>query len=214
VLEVMEQCDDGNLTNGDGCSSTCTYELIPGNSVASTDNVACLLEWAIVNPGNLPRLDRRGRLNSTQSCKNGDPTCDLGSDPAACEFHVAVCVNNVDPQLPLCVPQGIRAEVDVRFGGIDILLPVVSRDPANYNSLYQALQQFRDSNTDTTLSLPIPSSRTNVCTDEFMIRVPLRTVGTRQYLGSVQLRTLTGAQDTSPIPFMRDLDGLRLVCKP
>ncbi|MBI3387242.1 MAG: SBBP repeat-containing protein [Deltaproteobacteria bacterium] len=214
VLEVMEQCDDGNLTNGDGCSSTCTYELIPGNAAASTDKVACLLEWAVVNPGNMPRLDPRGRLNSTQSCKNNDATCDHGSDPAACEFRVAVCVNNLDPQLSMCTPQGVRAGVETTFGGIDIVLPFASRDPANYTSLFQALQQFRDPKTGATMPLPIESTETNVCTDAFAIRVPLRTIGTRQFLGRILVRTITRAQDTAPIPFMRDLDGLTLVCKP
>src|SRR6185295_13370513 len=28
-LEGTEQCDDGNLTNGDGCSSTCVKESLP-----------------------------------------------------------------------------------------------------------------------------------------------------------------------------------------
>jgi hypothetical protein len=103
---------------------------------------------------------------------------------------------------------------EVRFGGIDIILPFASRDPTNYASLYQALQQFREPNTGATLSLPIDSSRTDAYTDAFTIRVPLRTVGTRQFLGRVLLRTITRAQDTSPIPVMIDLDGLTLVCKP
>ncbi|MBI1818209.1 MAG: DUF4215 domain-containing protein [Deltaproteobacteria bacterium] len=214
TLVPGEQCDDGNAVSGDGCAANCRYELIPGNVAASTDKRACQLEWTVVNPNNTPRLDRRGRLNNTQTCHNGDATCDLGGDPLACEFRVAVCVNNLDPQLSSCTPQGVRAGVDVRFGGIDIVLPIMSRDPMNYTSLYQALQQFRDPNTGATMSLPIDSNRTNVCTDAFAIRVPLRTVGTRQFLGRVQLRTITRAQDTSPIPVMIDLDGLTLVCTP
>ncbi|MBI1818052.1 MAG: DUF4215 domain-containing protein [Deltaproteobacteria bacterium] len=216
LLRLGEQCDDGNANGNDGCAANCRYELIPGNGVgAKTTNArACLLEFSVVNPNNVPRLDRNGRLNSTQTCRNGDATCDLGSDPLACEFRVAVCVNNLDPQLSSCTPQGVRAGLDVRFGGIDIVLPIASRDPMNYTSLYQALRQFRDPNTGDTLSLPIDSYRTDVCTDVFAIRVPLRIVGTRQFLGRVLLRTITRAQDTSPIPVMIDLDGLTLVCKP
>src|SRR5215210_35264 len=31
VLDVGEQCDDGNLVNGDGCSKTCEVEQPDGN---------------------------------------------------------------------------------------------------------------------------------------------------------------------------------------
>jgi YVTN family beta-propeller protein/cysteine-rich repeat protein len=216
ILETGEQCDDGNVNGNDGCAANCRYELIPGNGVgaATTNARACLLEFSVVNPNNVPRLDRNGRLNSTQTCRDNDPTCDFDPTSHTCEFHVAVCVNNLDPQLSSCSPQGVRAGLDVRFGGIDIVLPIMSRDPTNYTSLYQALQQFRDPNTGDPLSLPIDSNRTSVCTDEFAIRVPLRTVGTHQFLRRVLLRTITRAQDTSPIPVMIDLDGLTLVCKP
>ena len=45
ILETGEECDDGNLINGDGCSSTCTIEEAPsGNGgVTPTMNI-------IVNP--------------------------------------------------------------------------------------------------------------------------------------------------------------------
>ena len=45
ILETGEECDDGNLINGDGCSSTCTIEEAPpGNGGgAPTMNI-------IVNP--------------------------------------------------------------------------------------------------------------------------------------------------------------------
>jgi len=33
VVEGTEQCDDGNLVNGDGCSSICTIEPICGNNI-------------------------------------------------------------------------------------------------------------------------------------------------------------------------------------
>lgn len=38
VNQVGEQCDDANLTNGDGCSATCQFEIpvrIPGPIAAS-----------------------------------------------------------------------------------------------------------------------------------------------------------------------------------
>jgi cysteine-rich repeat protein len=33
IIELGEQCDDGNVTNGDGCSSTCTSEASCGDGV-------------------------------------------------------------------------------------------------------------------------------------------------------------------------------------
>jgi cysteine-rich repeat protein len=39
VLDLGEECDDGNLTSGDGCSATCTIEDLDGDGVPdSTDN--------------------------------------------------------------------------------------------------------------------------------------------------------------------------------
>jgi len=40
IVEATEQCDDGNLIDGDGCSSACQIEIIPGsqeNSIVSLD---------------------------------------------------------------------------------------------------------------------------------------------------------------------------------
>jgi len=40
VIQVGEECDDGNSTSGDGCSSTCSNEgalAPPGSPVAPTD---------------------------------------------------------------------------------------------------------------------------------------------------------------------------------
>jgi cysteine-rich repeat protein len=33
IVEGGEQCDDGNLNNGDGCSSICKIEAICGDAV-------------------------------------------------------------------------------------------------------------------------------------------------------------------------------------
>jgi cysteine-rich repeat protein len=216
VLETLEQCDDGNLVSGDGCSASCQYELIPGNSsrVPATDKRACLLEWSVVNPTNSPARDSRGRLSNVQTCRDNDATCDFDPTGRVCEFHVVACLNNTDPQLPTCVGQGVRAGVDDRRGpGIDILVPNRIRDLGNYSSLKQALQQFRDPNTGGMLSLPIDEASRNFCSAPFAIRVPVRGT-TRLTPGQVRLLTLTRAQANSPIQSMTDLDSLTLVCKP
>ena len=39
---VPEQCDDGNLVNGDGCSSTCRFEDFDGDGILDNDNCPLL----------------------------------------------------------------------------------------------------------------------------------------------------------------------------
>ncbi len=43
IVEASEQCDDGNQTNGDGCSATCTNEPLPGASVSPDSGGGCSL---------------------------------------------------------------------------------------------------------------------------------------------------------------------------
>ncbi|MBI4518065.1 MAG: hypothetical protein HY699_19855 [Deltaproteobacteria bacterium] len=207
--ELGEECDDGNTTSGDGCSSTCTYERIPGNGSGSvmTDRRACLLEWSVVNPNNVPALDSRGRPNSNQSCRNNDSSCDfdLDSNNRTCEFRVVACLNNTDPNLPTCPQLGVA-------NSIRVLLPNALRDPINYSSLTTALQSLRDATTGETLSLPVDFSRTNVCTEPFAIRVPLLG-NTRVSAGRRFLISLSRSSSPSP-PSLLDADRLTLTCKP
>ncbi len=100
-----EQCDDGNRVPGDGCSSACQLELIPGGGPGSTD---CLTEWVVANPHNSPLYDRRGRFSAKQICRDNDPACDFdGGVAGSCTFHVALCVNITDVDLPRCTPAAL-----------------------------------------------------------------------------------------------------------
>jgi cysteine-rich repeat protein len=191
LLEAGEQCDDGNPTNGDGCSSACQYELIPGQDRGDR---ACMLEFSVTNPNNVPFFGRRGRVNSVQTCRNNDPTCDFGTDPAACDFKVTACLNNVDPQLPSCAPPGVSSQ---RVRGPDAYI-----DPVNWMTLTLALGNLRDPSTGTTgHTLPLLPAQVGFCTDTFSIHVPL---GGRQ-----TLRVVTRATSTA-----RDRDRLVLICQP
>ncbi|MBI4518022.1 MAG: hypothetical protein HY699_19640 [Deltaproteobacteria bacterium] len=204
VLGRGEQCDDGNAVNGDGCDNNCRYELIPGNGARSsvTDQRACLLEWSVVNPNNVPALDSRGRPNSTQKCRNGDATCDFGADPNACEFRVVVCLNNVDPRLSACPQLGVADPVRV-------LSPHALRDAANNASLNAALRNLRDFASDNSgLSLPVEAAQTGLCSAPFAVRVPVRSP-----VGRVALATLTRSFENSP-RWLTDVDRLTLVCTP
>ncbi len=210
-LNVGEQCDDGNGISGDGCSAACRFELIPGNVFGSTasDNRACLLEWAVVNPTNTPWADRRGRRNYIQSCSNNNASCDFDLDGSnrTCEFHVVACLNNVDPHLPGCIQQGVVDPVRV-------ILPNATRDPANNTRLVQALQDLRDPVTGATgVTLPIDTPQTGQCTAPFSIRVPLRGTVTRSVAGRGYLRTIEHSFQNSPRTLI-DSDGLTLICNP
>jgi cysteine-rich repeat protein len=210
ILEAGEQCDDGNRVDGDGCRSDCTYELIPGNANGSrsSERRACLLEWSVVNPNNAPPLDRRGRPNYVQTCTNNDPSCDFDLDPTdhICEFHVVACLNNTDPNLPMCSPRGVANPVRV-------IRPKLTNDPGNYMSLSQALQSLRDPSTGAMgLKMPVSAAATNLCSEPFSIRVPLR--GKRWLApGRVRLLTLSrGLEGVSRPVSSKDL--LVFVCRP
>jgi cysteine-rich repeat protein len=98
-----EQCDDGGVATGDGCSPRCFLEppasarLIPGRGNSTTD---CAVEWKMDRAA----LDRLGVPSHKQSCQDGDPACDFGSSPGECTFRVWSCSNNTDSSLPACVP--------------------------------------------------------------------------------------------------------------
>jgi cysteine-rich repeat protein len=106
-----EECDDGNTTAADGCSSDCRYDALVGGS-AQTE---CMVRVAF----GAPSRDGNGAIASEQACTDGDPTCD--ADPAAgvCGFVVAGCFGVADPRLPACGPAAnVRVgPVQVRGGG-------------------------------------------------------------------------------------------------
>ena len=206
VLTPGEQCDDGNAAPGEACRADCSYDLIPGNGVgtARSDQRACLVELAVVNPGNAPATDRRGRPSSLQTCRNGDPDCDVEPDPAACGFRTVVCLNATDPRLPGCAPRGVADPVRVRS-------PIALRDPANASAVAGALRALRDPATgEIALGTPVAPSRTNLCSAPFTLRVPLARHGRPGRL-DVRLDARAPAGPGAPIV---DRDHVTLVCAP
>jgi cysteine-rich repeat protein len=210
-LVAGEQCDDNNATNGDGCNAACRYELIPGNGRGSAiaDTRACVLEFSVVNSNNIPPLDRRGRWNYLQTCKNNDSTCDFDLDSAnrTCEFRVVACLNNVDPQLPGCTQRGTSSSLLVRS-------PSALREPANRANLLAALQNLRDPDPGTTGHvLPVLPPQHGWCTAPFAIRVPLRGTVTRPLRARSVLQTVSLSYETQPTT-IRDVDAVILTCTP
>src|SRR5207249_2653408 len=101
ILEAGEQCDFGDIDNGDGCDEHCQFELlVPGGGSRSLD---CVAEWAVINPMNDPALGADGLPPTRQTCVDGDPSCDAdGTVNDECAFTIAVCFTSADPQLPEC----------------------------------------------------------------------------------------------------------------
>jgi hypothetical protein len=60
---------------------------------------SCSRQWLTA-----PALTR----GSTLECDDGDPTCDLGSDPNSCTFRVGMCFNVDDPNLAACSPTDVH----------------------------------------------------------------------------------------------------------
>jgi hypothetical protein len=54
------------------------------------------------NPGNA-----KGVRSNSQTCRQGDTTCDYDADPAQCTFQVRACFDNQDVELPACSPMAV-----------------------------------------------------------------------------------------------------------
>ena len=206
--DAGEQCDDGGTVAGDGCSELCRYEqLVPGKGSPATD---CLAEWAVVNPGNLPYLDRKGLPSFKQRCVDGDPACDADATvDDACRFRIALCFHNADPSLPLCGPYPAIGRVAVRKPRPDAAAPLAA---ANATAIIDGLRQLPDAGVagthqnEVVFGTPLAFTAPDNCTLPFEVIVPL--------VGTQSTATLKLATQTQP-PFGKgtvDSDTLRLTC--
>jgi cysteine-rich repeat protein len=98
VVQSNEQCDDGNRTDGDGCSSQCKLEYqYEGGGGEAKD---CNLEWGVLGatPG------------ATVTCADGSMACDQdGTINSSCRFAVSYCFNVYPgrPGAPACMPSNL-----------------------------------------------------------------------------------------------------------
>ena len=206
-VECDEACDDGgaNGTPGDGCDAACrptvaaTFLYRPGGN---TGRVACLLEWALQNP-NGPQTN--GFPKATQTCIDGDPSCDLdGAIDGGCTFRLAACLARTDPRLPSCHPNGITSLNLARPNPLSSTDPV---DVANAALLKNALAAFGTTLTSGShvLQTGVPRTDHDVCTPTLDVRVP------RKGSGEGTRVLVAGAKDPA-----RSLHSnrLRLTCQP
>ena len=211
VLEAGEQCDFGDVFEGDGCDEGCLFEqLVPGGGLPSTD---CVLEWGIINPHNDPPFDLNGLPNAVQTCVDGDPTCDgdgLVNDE--CRFRVAACLGYNDPNLPDC-------PADLGLATYTLLSPKPTARSVNraenaaallraFGRLTSVLPGGRSGNV-LDFQPPLSVTPPNNCTNVAEIVVPLRGLFTRR-------EKLRSRAVTTPPPEksrgLKDRDTLKLVC--
>ena len=97
VLDAGESCDDGNTTNGDGCSSTCELESVCGNGILEGNEV-CDDGNTIDGDNCSSTCDAEnfcgdGVLNTSESCDDGN-TLDGDGCSSTCELE-SVCGNGI-----------------------------------------------------------------------------------------------------------------------
>jgi cysteine-rich repeat protein len=129
ILELGEQCDDGNTVSCDGCSSTCRIERCGDGVVAcgeqcddgplnGTSGDPCTARCTDAPPsGRIPggagssdcivewafagqlASGHNGLPSTKQTCVDGDPTCDFDPTPGRCGLHLWACLGGEDPRI-------------------------------------------------------------------------------------------------------------------
>ncbi|MDG2307599.1 MAG: DUF4215 domain-containing protein [Candidatus Binatia bacterium] len=94
TVECTEQCDEGllNGTEGSACNATCEILApdlrIPGGGSKKTD---CMWQWSMeIGAGDL-KVDKKGNARNKQTCRDGNPQCDLDPAPGNCRVRVFGC---------------------------------------------------------------------------------------------------------------------------
>ncbi len=111
--DTGEDCDDGGTDGGDGCSATCTSELVIGIASNRVGKGDCLVEW-LTSP--VPPPGKSGLPRPFFECRDDDPNCDVGTPgDAQCTFRITLCLNvsderAIDPatDAPACSTVGIE----------------------------------------------------------------------------------------------------------
>lgn len=177
-----------------------------------TDRTGCQVEWIVVSSGNT--TDRFGLPSLSQACTDGDPSCDFRPEiPGVCEFHVRVCLNNADPNLPACTPGGIGA-IEVRAPrpraalGADAYAMLAADAEALQNALTH-LQDPSDTAAHSIYSPPLDPTEQGFCSAKFAIQAM---VSNRPRLPSVTLKTRSS--DYANLRRHISVSQLQLTCSP
>ncbi|HZP42471.1 MAG TPA: DUF4215 domain-containing protein [Candidatus Binatia bacterium] len=207
-VECGEECDNGSANGSPGnvCDATCHLRQLPGRLLipgARAGKVGCLLEWAVENP-NDPQTG--GFPSTTQTCIDGDPTCDAdGATDGGCSFRVAACLASNDPRLPACQPAPVARVTLFHPNPVHPEDAVESDDATALVAALKTLGTNLFSSGDA-LQLGVPNATRDACTEEVVQRVP-------HAPGVAGVRKLSaGARDTKRHRLRQNLVTLR--CEP
>jgi hypothetical protein len=171
---------------------------------------SCQVEWRVVNPNN--PLDGYGLPSNQQVCKDNDTTCDFTPlESGRCEFRVQVCLNNNDPSLPSCLPQGI-AQVSItsprpkRARNLT-MRAVLEADVAALNNALTHLFDPTNPELGFVNAPPLTSGQRDLCSEPFGVDVLLGALRK----GSVTLTVRSKNQ--RPLQPARHSSSLKLLCK-
>lgn len=213
VVEPGEECDFGDVEDGDGCAHDCRYELlIPGGGPSTVD---CVAEWAVVNPHNDPPLGTDGLPPMVQSCVDGDPSCDAdGIENDECRFRIAICFRVADGRLPECFAGTALESYTLQIPRPE---PTPARNPtraANAAALIDALSQLGTapggrSGNIFTFDPPLALAAPDNCTPAADFVVPLRGAVEREEKVRASAETAPPEGRTAGL---QDRDTLRLTC--
>jgi hypothetical protein len=125
-------------------------------------------------------------------CTDGDGSCDAdGQANGACRVDISVCLNNTDPDLPMCTPS-------------DVAVFTVKNKPIGHPKFDPQLQALQDG--VTALGLPETAS---VCTMAMPVNVPLKVTNSGFKKGKKTI--ITTAQNGG---VGKDKDKIKLTCNP
>src|SRR5262249_26352497 len=99
IVERGEECDDGNRTDGDGCSALCARELTYGGG-SDEPNDGCMLDWGVEG----------SPAGGVVTCQDGVAPCDRDDVAGRCTLLAFYCFNAAAPVAggpPPCVPTDI-----------------------------------------------------------------------------------------------------------
>ena len=146
-----------------------------GRSNPATDRVGCQLSWRTL--GSAGQLDRYGQRSFEIACVDGDPACDFDPQPHSCGFRMILCLNNAEPTLPACVPNGISevsvmAPRAVRFSDASLGAAVLA-DLAAVNNALTHLADPADPAGGFVYTVPLTPAQQGLCSEPFDIAVPV-----------------------------------------
>ena len=98
VLEFGEECDDGNIQNGDGCSGVCEFEVLNppcADGLELCSDGTCSLNCDFTDEGSVCDFDGVCDSNEGCSCVDCDGLEDTCVDGLVCSLSVGACCDLV-----------------------------------------------------------------------------------------------------------------------